>query len=134
MAALAGQAERHVSAGASATESRLAVAGVVDAINAGSPGLRALLRALQSHNDGPEHAAAATIAVADPAALRDGLRTLAELLRNSDMAALETLAGLQRQHPQALGGRLEQLDELVAGLDFVPALACCDELLAELAA
>jgi PAS domain S-box-containing protein len=135
LASLAGQAERHLSAGASAAESRLAMAGVVDAINAAAPGLRALLRALQAHDDQPTAAADADVAaVADPVALRDGLQTLAGLLRNSDMAALETLAGLQRQHPQALGGRLVQLDEFVAGLDFVPALACCDELLAELQA
>ena len=134
LAALAGQAERHVSAGASATESRGAIASVVDAISAVAPGLRALLRALQSHDDQAGQTAAATVAVADPAALREGLLTLADLLRNSDMAALESMAGLQRQYPRALDGRLVQLDELVAGLDFVPALACCDELLADLPA
>ena len=138
LAALAGQAELQVSAGASASESRLAIAGVVDAINAVAPGLRALLRALQPH-DAPANAnstVAASVVVADPAALRDGLQTLARLLRNSDMAALEALAGLQQQHPhpQAFGGRLVKLEELVAGLDFVPALACCDELLAALPA
>ena len=131
LAALAGQAERQVSTGSSASESRAALAGVVDAINAAAPGLRALLRVLQTHDEPP---AAEGVEPSDPAALREGLQTLATLLRNSDMAALEALAGLQRQHPQALGGRLVQLDELVAGLDFVPALACCDDLLAALEA
>ena len=130
LATLAGQAERQVSLGASANDSRVAIAGVVDAINAAAPGLRALLRALQTHDDAP--ATVAAVEAPNPAALRDGLQALAGLLRNSDMAALEALAGLQRQHPQALGGRLVQLDELVAGLEFEPALACCDELLAEL--
>jgi len=144
LATLAGQAERHVSVGVTASESREAIAGVVDAINAAAPGLRALLRALQTHDDQPAAAAAAAAAagagagagaeMSDPAALRAGLQALAGLLRNSDMAALEALAGLQRQHPRALGGRLVQLDDLVAGLEFAPALACCDELLAELPA
>jgi hypothetical protein len=114
---------------------------VVDAIAVTAPGMRTLLRALQTHDEQSAHDGAADAAdpaeageAADPAELRMGLQTLAGLLRNSDMAALETLAGLQRQHPQALGGRLVQLDELVAGLDFAPALACCDELLAELQA
>ena len=131
LAAVAGRAERALPAGASAADSRQALVDVMGAISAAAPGLRALLRALQSQAQAP---AASGAEASDPVALRDGLQTLAGLLRDSDMAALEALAGLQRQHPQALGGRLLQLDELVAGLEFGPALVCCDELLAELPA
>ena len=135
LAAAAGQAERVLSAGpsgaSSAADTRQALVEIDGAISAAVPGLRALLRALQLHAEAP---AAASAEASDPVALRAGLITLAALLRNSDMAALDALSGLQRQHPHALGGRLGQLDELVAGLEFGPALSCCDELLAELPA
>ena len=140
LAALAGQAERSLLAGrsaggsaaASAADSHQALAELVDAISAAAPGLRGLLRVLQPQADEPATPTATANPAGDPVALREGLITLAELLRNSDMAALEAVAGLQSEHAEALGGRLVQLDELVAGLDFVPALARCDELLAEL--
>ena len=145
LAARAAQTEKQLAAGGKAADPRQSMAELGDAISAAARGLRGLLRALlpaplpaqQTDGDGPAAAAATATgalagAVSDPAALRSGLKTLSDLLRQSDMAALDTLAGLQRQHPQALGGRLVQLDELVAGLDFVPALARCRELLAEL--
>ena len=148
LAARAAQTEKQLAAAGTAADARRSMSELGDAISAAAGDLRGLLRALlpalpapQIDGDGPAAAlgaatGAATGALAgarsDPAALRSGLKTLADLLRHSDMAALDTLAGLQRQHPQALGGRLEQLDELVAGLDFVPALARCHELLAEL--
>jgi len=105
-----------------------ACASAVDAIAAAKPGLSALLQALQQGAIG----SAAAHANVDPADLLLGLRRLAGLLRESDMAALEAMADLPRPFAAGLSARLQALDASIAGLDFEPALSQCGELIQEL--
>ena len=105
-----------------------ACAAIEAAIGAAGPGLQALLAALRPA-DLPLPATAHT--EIDRPALRQGLRHLAELLRNSDMGAMEAHSGLQLQFAGALGARLRDLDAAVAGLEFDPALRHCEQLLEE---
>ena len=129
LAAVAAQAERQLADDADA------VGPVLDqacaAIDAAAPALAALLQALRPA-DADAPAAAAAAHPADREALQQGLRQLAELLRNADMAALSAMSNLQGRFSGTLNPHFVALDEAVAGLDFDPALAHCTQLLAAL--
>jgi HPt (histidine-containing phosphotransfer) domain-containing protein len=116
-----------------ADASRLACA----AIAAAAPGLSALLQTLQqaaalADVDADADAALAPAEPADPGALRRGLQQLADLLRQSDMAAMEAVSSLPRPAASAFMARLQALDASVAVLDFESALNQCEALLGEL--
>jgi PAS domain S-box-containing protein len=66
---------------------------------------------------------------ADAAALRTGLGCLAELLRQSDMSALDALARLPRPPEGALRAPMQALESHIAALDFEPALGQCERLM-----
>jgi HPt (histidine-containing phosphotransfer) domain-containing protein len=61
--------------------------------------------------------------------LRAALEQLAELLDNSDMAAMDAMADLQQRYAGPLGSRLTLLDDAVAALSFEPALQICRDLI-----
>ena len=128
LAAAAARGESALLADGGPATAQQALAAARAAIEAAGPGLQALLVALRPA-DLPQ--AASTNADIDRPALRQGLRHLAELLRHSDMGAMEAHSGLQLQFAGALGQRLHALDAAVAGLEFDPALRHCEQLLEE---
>jgi len=116
-----------------AAASRRACAAIASAV----PGLSALLQTLQAAAahldlDLDLDAVAAPGEPADPGALRQGLQRLADLLRQSDMAAVEVVSSLPRPAASALLARLQALGASVAVLDFETALGQCEELLGAL--
>ena len=128
LAAQAAQGEQQLGATGSAPLIGPVLAQASQAINAARPALAELLRALQA-TSASQPAAAAAAKPADRQALQHGLRQLADLLRNADMAALDAVASLQGQFSGLLAERFQALDEAVAGLDFDPALGHCRQLL-----
>ena len=129
LAAVAAQGERQLAEDADAVGPVLHQA--CAAIDASAPALAALLQTLRPADaDAPAVAAAAH--PADHQALQQGLRQLADLLRNADMAALSAVSDLQGRFSGTLKPRFLALDEAVAGLDFDPALTHCEHLLAAL--
>ena len=134
LAALAAQGERQLADPRAADGLGSVVERACAAIDAAAPTLAALLQALQPADAGLP-AIAAPNPAANPAvrqALEQGLRQLAELLRNADMAALDAMRDLQGRFSGTLKPRFLALDEAVAGLDFDPALTHCKHLLAAL--
>jgi HPt (histidine-containing phosphotransfer) domain-containing protein len=132
LAAEAARGEKQLAAPSAPADAGQALASVCAAIEASAPGLRVVLLALQQTlrtDPLAPTAASAGVDPADHAALRQSLRHLAELLRHSDMDAIEAMASLQRQFAGALGARLQALDESIAGLEFEPALRHCDQLI-----
>ena len=132
LAAEAARGEQQLVAHSAPADAGQALASVCAAIEASAPGLRVVLLALQQTlrtDPLAPTAASAGVDPADHAALRQSLRHLAELLRHSDMDAIEAMASLQRQFAGALGARLQALDESIAGLEFEPALRHCDQLI-----
>jgi two-component system, sensor histidine kinase and response regulator len=105
-----------------------AIASICAAILASASGLQALLQALQQDLQAGADADTADRAV-DPRTLQQGLRDLAELLRQSDMAAVDAMAGLQGPVAGALNARFQALNELIAALDFELALRHCENLI-----
>ena len=130
LAAHAAQGEQQLAAPDPAPLVGPVMARAGQAIDAARPALADLLQALQAATAGQPAAAAA--GPADRRAMQLGLRQLADLLRNADMAALDTMPGLQGRFTGALGERFQALDETVAGLDFDAALGHCRHLLAAL--
>jgi two-component system, sensor histidine kinase and response regulator len=130
LAAAAAQGESALLAHGGPAPAQQALAAACAAIEAAGPSLQALLVALRPADLPP---AASDNAEIDRPALRQGLRHLAELLRNADMGAMEAHSGLQQQFAGALGPRLHALDAAVAGLEFDPALRHCEQLLEEFA-
>jgi PAS domain S-box-containing protein len=115
---------------ASAAQAQPLIEQIGRAIAAASPGLIALLQALPSEPAAPTSSAVETdTQVADPDELRAGLHHLGELLRNSDMGAIDALAALHRLPANTLGDPLLSLDEAVAELDFERALRDCNALI-----
>ena len=129
LAAEAAQGEKALLAGGTPAAARHTLASAAAAIDAAGPALQALLDVLQ-----PAAPAATDMPNAgiDDPHLREGLLQLAELLRNSDMGAMEALGGLQAQFATALGARMQPLAAAVAALEFDPALRHCLALLQEL--
>ena len=130
LAAAAARGESALLADHGPPTAQQALAAASAAIEAAGPGLQALLVALRPA-DLP--LAATPNAEIDSPALRQGLRHLAELLRHSDMGAMEAHSALQLQFAGALGERMRALDAAVAGLEFDPALRHCEQLLEEFA-
>ena len=139
LAAAAGQAEKALAAATAApgareeeaaTATAAAAAGAAAALQQARPAFMALCQALQPDAEAPDPGPGAGF---DPAALRQGLAQLAELLRNSDMGAMDAVAGLPRPAAGPLDKRFRALDDAIAGLDFEPALRHCDELIETLA-
>ena len=105
------------------------------AIHTASPGLLALLGALQTTEppvpdtptDAPTQAAPL-----DTAALADALRALALQLQNADMDAMQSLARIQEKFGPALRGQLDPLSEAMTALEFDAALAVCRTLVESL--
>ena len=128
LAAEAARGERQLVATRTSADAAQAIASACTAIRASAAGLQALLQALQQ--DLQARAAANTAdRPFDPKALQQDLRHLAELLRQSDMAAVDAMAGLPRPAAGALNARFQALNELIAALDFEPALRHCETLI-----
>ena len=68
----------------------------------------------------------------DQAALLADLQELHDLLRNSDMQALDVHARLQAVHGGGAAGELEALDAALAAFDFVQGALACDDLIRKL--
>jgi len=135
LAAAASTAEKRMAAAPPPADAAVVIAAAVEAIHRAGPGLAALLQALQTLQT--LQPPAATVAAAtgagqpapDPAALLASLRQLADLLRDSDMGAMEAWAELQQRFAGDLGARMQALDDAVARLEFEPALQHCNELI-----
>jgi signal transduction histidine kinase len=116
-----------LAAGAAPDAGRQVVLHACAAIEAAAEGLEALSRALRDHVDRLRHSVPpATI---DRAGLQAALGRLVELLRDSDMAAMEAVAGIHGQFGGALGQSLQALDDAVGALDFPRAMALCNQLI-----
>ena len=133
LAAMAAQGEKQLGGHDAAPLIGPVMALACRAVEAAGPALAGLLQALQAAAIGqPTFYASPAASPADRQALQQGLRQLADLLRNADMAALDAVTGLQGRFSGSLGERFQALDEAVAGLDFDPALGHCTQLLAAL--
>jgi two-component system sensor histidine kinase/response regulator len=116
LAAEAARGERALHAEGAPTKAGLSMSEVCTAVSAQTmaaisittPSLLALLKALEQASEqqpptGVEPAESSdTASHADPAALRERLRELAELLRHSDLAAVDAVARLPRPVDKAL--------------------------------
>jgi PAS domain S-box-containing protein len=96
-------------------------------IHATSPDLRTLALRLQAVG-GPQAASSAD-SKAHREALHLGLTELMELLRVSDLQAMEVHAALPREPNSAFEGDLSHLDEAMSDMDFEQALHQCELLL-----
>ena len=65
----------------------------------------------------------------DRAALIDALASLKHMLVDSDMGAIEALAGLRAKFPYAVSAELQPLDQAIAELDFEAAQRHCNDWL-----
>ena len=118
-------------AGVQAADADRAITSACAAIALATPGLQALWRSLEPETQpltlvpaGHEH-----FDPAEQAALQLALRQLAQLLRQSDMAAMDAMAKLPRPPVATLRTRLQAMDDLIAGLEFEPALSQCEQLI-----
>jgi PAS domain S-box-containing protein len=129
LSAEAARAEQQLASVAAPDELADAADRACAAITAAAPGLAALLQALLAADPATPvpHSIAAT--PIDPHALLTALHTMETQLRNSDMAAADTMEQLQRQFGNALAEQLLPLDEAIAALDFDLALRLCTELI-----
>nr|WP_246312352.1 CHASE domain-containing protein [Aquabacterium terrae] len=108
-----------------------AAADVFEHLDAVTVQAAADLRVVADRLDAAMSAAAAPGSAAparDAAALLARLRPLAALLRESDMAATDVFAELQRQLRRGWETELEPLGAAMASLDFDAALRACDQL------
>ena len=129
LTAAASTAEKRMAAAPPPAEAASAIAAAVAAIHGAGPGLAGLLQALQPPATSAPAAAGAGQPAPDLAALLAGLRQLADLLRDSDMGAMDAWAALQQRFAGDLGARMQALDDAVARLEFEPALQHCNELI-----
>ncbi len=137
LCAEAAQAERLLAGADTPAVAAAATARVCFAITAASPGLAALLQALQDAETAPAVQArgAAELSVADPAAsappahdpdaLRLAMVSLSHLLAEFDMDAMAAMAALKQQFGGRLGLQLQPMEEAINALDFVRALSLC---------
>ncbi len=157
LSAVAAESEKALAPGGAAPTddaAHQAVTRACQAINAAHPGLLSLLAALQSENDADRAASSADFGAravartgargdsglpgALPATLQAALQTLAELLRDSDLAALRAMDALRRDFGagfdavlgagSGLGAHLQALDDATRALDFARARRLCREL------
>jgi HPt (histidine-containing phosphotransfer) domain-containing protein len=97
-----------------------------------SPSLCRLLEALQQIAQSPDQGLSAiTLSESERLSRRVSLQRLADLLRNSDMAAMDAVGLLQGPFGGAQAEQLQALDAAVNALDFDAALRHCEDLLAE---
>jgi HPt (histidine-containing phosphotransfer) domain-containing protein len=104
---------------ATITEARSALAALFEALDDGLQNAQAPASAIDPTPQSPE----------DRAALMDALVSLKHMLADSDMGAIEALAGLRAKFPAALGPALQLLDQAIGELDFETALRHCNHLL-----
>jgi CheY-like chemotaxis protein len=129
LAAEAAQGEKQLASGAAIDAATDAVAAACRTIAAAEPGLVGLLHALQAAQATDAHASAAPAEALDAHALQAQLRSIAEQLRNADMAATDAMVALQRRFGVSIGPLLQPLDEAIGGLDFERALSLCNDLI-----
>jgi HPt (histidine-containing phosphotransfer) domain-containing protein len=94
------------------------------------PALQALAGDLAQENEAASEAAARP--AADGVNLLGQLSELLEVLRNSDMQAMELHATLRQSCPDELAEVLEPLDTAMADLDFEMATVECEKLVTQL--
>jgi hypothetical protein len=94
------------------------------------PALQALAGDLAQENETASDAPARP--AADGVNLLDQLSELLEVLRNSDMQAMELHATLRQSCPDELADVFEPLDAAMAELDFEKATIECETLVAQL--
>jgi CheY-like chemotaxis protein len=128
LSAEAARCEKQLTAGLAPSDAHVLVQQVSAAITAASPGVAALLQALQT----AETPIAAPAKSLDTDAVLTQLRVITRHLQNADMAATDAMTDLQRQVAGALGDRLQAVDEAVGALDFDRALRLCNALINEL--
>jgi PAS domain S-box-containing protein len=129
-AATAVAAQRRRTAAPPSADLAAEVDRVCAAITLATPGLRALLALLQEPAAVPTQATLGSAPGIDAAALRTALHLLADHLRNSDMAAFDTYASVQRNFGAGLdAAALQRLDTAIHTLDFAGALPLCQALI-----
>ncbi len=135
LSAAAADSEKQLAAASVAEAAQHAVARACEEIAAARPGLAVLLQTLQSETcaavAGPNVDAEVQshpVAAPNAAALSAALHELAELLRNSDLAALRKLEALQRDFGAALGESLQALADATEAFDFELAQRLCIEI------
>ena len=109
-----------------------AVERAVSYLLAARPGVQALLKAMGGQPSTPAEGAAPALVVPH---LQEALRLLADQLRESDMAATDTIEALcQRYGALPVGRELRTTQDTIDRLDFSQALLQCDELMEAYAA
>jgi HPt (histidine-containing phosphotransfer) domain-containing protein len=103
---------------------------VCDAIVRATPGVQAVLKALQDEQaaDIGDRAGTRSIEI-DCESLVSKLQALSRLLQIQDMEAMTAMADLQRDFANALGEQFSELELEMANLEFEKALKICDSLL-----
>jgi chemotaxis protein histidine kinase CheA len=103
---------------------------VCDAIVRATPGVQAVLKALQDEKaaDIGDRAGTRSIEI-DCESLVSKLQGLSRLLQIRDMEAMTAMADLQRDFANALGEQFSELEVEMAKLEFEKALKICDSLL-----
>jgi PAS domain S-box-containing protein len=108
-------------------DNAIAVERAVSYLLAARPGVQALLEAMVGQTAPPAEAAAPALFVPH---LQEALRLLADQLRESDMAATDTIQTLcQRYEGHAVGRDLRAAQDTIDRLDFSQALRQCDALM-----
>ena len=129
LAAEAAHGEKQLAGDAAIDAATDVVAAACRAIAAAGPGLAGLLQALQATQAMDAQASAAPAEPLDADALQTELHSIAEQLRNADMAATDAMAALQRRFGVSIGSLLQPLDEAIGELDFERALSLCNDLI-----
>ncbi|MEJ6004709.1 response regulator [Paucibacter sp. AS339] len=133
---LAAEASRCESAMPTDADWRDGVDAVLQAMRQAGPGLARLAQQMQTQASEAESAPAGAQPGALPDSEREVLRAelqdLLQLLRDSDMDALQRLQFLQSRFGAFLGQRLEPLDEALSRLEFDTAVALSQQLIADL--
>ena len=127
LAAEAARAEAQMAGVDAPAQARAAIEGAYNAVRNAAPRLATLLQALQAE---PAFAAPAAreVASVDPVALSRALSTLAEHLRNADMAAADAMEALLLEFGTGPAAALSAMDEAITALDFDRALRMCNDL------
>ena len=124
------EAEKKLAHSTGRLELAVALAPAIDAIESNQPELRALRDVLDARAAPPAPGAA----VADAARWRQDFESLATQLRQSDMAATETIAAIRRRRLDGDDPVVGRIADAVMALDFDTALRLCDHWLATEAA
>jgi HPt (histidine-containing phosphotransfer) domain-containing protein len=131
LAQLAAQLEKKVKAGVDAAER----ADVVDELRSAIAALAVTLEPLLAQtpkSDPTASPTAAQLSTAERAQLHHDLRALAQLLKNSDMVAMEVFATVDKNFGPHFGETIEPLRIAMNSLEFEAAEAHCQKLLEEL--